>query len=231
MTAIAIGAAPPWIATTATLPAAVVSTSRRCDARITVRRAAAFAFALLVAGGCRSTAPRVDPEYDVRGAEAPRVVATPARCDCNARVVTRPNEAAAMLDFYVALRTKSATGLRQELEEARREFAAGSAEAARIRLAMIQLLPGGAVRNEAQAAQLLEPYARGDTRAQSPFRGIAQLLLAQLDQARRFEAGAQAQAAKLREEQKRSDELQRKLDALKEVERAMIQKDQGVKTR
>jgi hypothetical protein len=158
-------------------------------------------------------------------------VAKSSRCDCGTRLAQRPSESAALLDYYANLRTKTATGQRQELEELRREFAAGSAEAARIKLAMVYLLPGAAVRNEVQAAQLLDPYARGDTRADSPFRGIAQLLLAHLDQSRRLEAGAQAQAAKLREEQKRSEELQRKLDALKEVERAMILKDQGVKTK
>ena len=203
----------------------------RAIANIIVR-VATIAVAALAVGACRSPAPQPpQTESAAPTLGATRVAPRGARCDCNARLVQRLSESAALLDYYANLRTKAATGQRQELEELRREFAAGSAEAARIKLAMVYLLPGAAVRNEVQAAQLLDPYARGDTRADSPFRGIAQLLLAHLDQSRRLEVGAQAQAAKLREEQKRSEELQRKLDALKEVERAMILKDQGVKTK
>lgn len=209
-------------------------TARRRNAANVVARITGLVVAALAVGACRSPAPQPpapQPEPAASTAGAVRVTPRGARCDCNTRLVQRLSESAALLDYYANLRTKTAASQRQELDELRREFAAGSAEAARIKLAMVYLLPGAAIRNEAQAAQLLDPYARGDTRADSPFRGIAQLLLAHLDQSRRLEAGAQAQAAKLREEQKRSDELQRKLDALKEVERAMIQKDQGVKTR
>ena len=209
-------------------------TARRRNTANGVARIAGLAVAALAVGACRSPAPQAPPQQTepaAAAAEVVRVAPRGARCDCNTRLVQRLSESAALLDYYANLRTKTAAGQRQELEELRREFAAGSAEAARIKLAMVYLLPGAAVRNEVQAAQLLDPYARGETRADSPFRGIAQLLLAHLDQSRRLEAGAQQQTAKLREEQKRSEELQRKLDALKEVERAMILKDQGVKTR
>lgn len=209
-------------------------TARRRNAANIVVRVAGLVVAALAVGACRSPAPRspasqTEPAASTAGVT--RVAPRGARCDCNTRLVQRLSESAALLDYYANLRTKTAAGQRQELDELRREFAAGSAEAVRIKLAMVYLLPGAAIRNEGQAAQLLDPYARGDSRADSPFRGIAQLLLAHLDQSRRLEAGTQAQAAKLREEQKRSEELQRKLDALKEVERAMILKDQGVKTK
>lgn len=196
------------------------------------RRITGIAIATLIVGACRSPAPQPpQAEAALRTTEAPRVVAKSSRCDCGTRLAQRPSESAALLDYYSSLRTRNAAGQRQELDELRREFTASGAESARIKLAMVYLLPGAAVRNETQAAQLLDPYARGDTRGDSPFRGIAQLLLAHLDQSRRLEAGAQAQATKLKEEQKRSEELQRKLDALKDVERTMIQKDQGVKTK
>jgi hypothetical protein len=96
---------------------------------------------------------------------------------------------------------------------------------------LLYLHPGTSFHSEAQALQLLEPYVRGDASPLSPYRGIAQLVLANLEELRRTDAAVQSQALKTKEEQKRADELQRKLDALMDVERAMILKDQNTRKR
>lgn len=190
------------------------------------RRTAAIVLALAVCA-CRSPAPVT--EHDVLPVETPKPVAKKPPVECTPEVVELTSGSDELLQQIAAVRSKSASQLKQEYDDARRDFGANGGEAARLRLATLYLMPGTPFRNEAQAAQLLEPYTRADGRIRPEFRGVAQLLLNQLEQARRQDATAQAHVAKLKDEQKRTEELQRKLDALKDVERAMIQKDQGAK--
>lgn len=188
------------------------------------------ALLLVVAlGACRTPSPVV--EHDVLPMEQPEegAAARPAAHLCMPEVIEITSGVDNLLQRLAALKAKSPAAIKQEFEDARRDFGGTGAEAARLRLAALYLMPGTPFRNEAQAAQLLEPYSRAEVRMQAPYRGVAQLLLNQLEQARRQDVVAQAQVAKLKEEQKRTEELQRKLDALKDVERAMIQKDQGAK--
>lgn len=181
----------------------------------------------LALAACRSPAPVT--EYEVLPVEKPKQVAGKTPVECTPEVIELVSGSDGLLQQLAAVRSKNSSQLKQEYEDAKRDFGANGGEAARLRLAALVLMPGTPFRNEAQAAQLLEPYTRTDGRSRAAYRGVAQLLLNQLEQARRQDATAQAQATKLKEEQKRTEELQRKLDALKDVERAMIQKDQGAK--
>jgi len=183
-----------------------------------------LAFAL---GACRSPAPVT--EQDVLPVETPRPVVKKPPVECTPEVIERVSSSDGLLQQLAAVRSKNGGQLKQEYEDAKRDFGANGDEAARLRFAALLLMPGTPFRNEAQAAQLLEPYNRTDNRARAAYRGVAQLLLNQLEQARRQDAIAQAHVTKLKDEQKRTEDLQRKLDALKDVERAMIQKDQGAK--
>lgn len=190
------------------------------------RLAGALLLAFAIAA-CRSPAPVT--EHDVLPVETPKPVAKIPPVECTPEVTELVSGSDGLLRQLAAVRSKNSGQLKQEYEDAKREFGANGDEAARLRFAALLLMPGTPFRNEAQAAQLLEPYSRTDNRARAAYRGVAQLLLNQLEQARRQDATAQAQVAKLKDEQKRTEELQRKLDALKDVERAMIQKDQGAK--
>jgi hypothetical protein len=200
-----------------------VSGTPRCAGR---RLAGGLLLALALAA-CRSPAPVT--EYDVLPVDPPKPVVKNPPVECTPEVIELSSGSDGLLQQIAAVRAKSSAQLKQEFDDARRDFGANGGEAARLRLAALLLTPGTAFRNEAQAAQLLEPYNRADNRARAPYRGVAQLLLNQLEQARRQDAIAQGHVAKLKDEQKRTEELQRKLDALKDVERAMIQKDQGAK--
>jgi len=201
----------------------VSGTAPRCVAG---RLSGAILLALALAA-CRSPAPVT--EHDVLPVETPKPVANKPVLECTPEVIELASGSDGLLQQIAAVRAKSGSQLKQEVEDARRDFGANGGEAARLRFAALLLMPGTPFRNEAQAAQLLEPYTRTDNRARAAFRGVAQLLLNQLEQARRQDAIAQAHVTRLKDEQKRTEELQRKLDALKDVERAMIQKDQGAK--
>jgi len=191
------------------------------------RTLTAFVLFSAALAGCKTPAPQVETEVKPHeGPAQPAVVEK--KCDIPPPQEVR-SEIDEVMNFYAGLRSKPANALKQELEDAKRDYAAAGSEASRLKLALLYLHPAAPFRNEASAAQLLEPYARNEGRSKGPWRGLAQMLLASIEQSRRNDAAVQAQVAKVREEQKKSDELQRKLDALKDVERAMIQKDQGGK--
>lgn len=178
--------------------------------------------------GCQHN--RVNPEQDVNPYEArpPVSVTEPAVCP-QEPVAQLSSELEDLMNYYAGLRTRTPAALKQDLEDAKKDFSTNGSESARVKLALLYTLPNAPFRNEALAAQLLESYQRGEGRGSGRLRGLAQVILAGLEMNRRGEAASLAMASRLRDEQKRTEELQRKLDALKDVERAMIQKDQGAR--
>lgn len=174
---------------------------------------------------CQTPPPRPEPEPEPQ--QPPPVVAEPVPCEPQVKeVFTGTDET---LLFLANLKQKSQADLKTALYQARKDFTATGSESARMKLIVLYLQPGTSFRSEAQAMQLLDPYIRGDASPLSPYRGIAQLILANLEESRKTDSAVQVQAVKVKEEQKRADELQRKLDALKDVERAMIEKDQKLR--
>jgi hypothetical protein len=182
----------------------------------------------LLLAGCQHN--RVNPEQDVSPHEAqpPASVIEAAVCP-QEPVAQLSSELEDLMNYYAGLRTRTPAALKQDLDDARKEFSTSGSESARVKLALLYTLPNAPFRNEALAAQLLEPYQRGEGRGSGRLRGLAQVILAGLEMNRRGEAASVTMASRLRDEQKRTEELQRKLDALKDVERAMIQKDQGAR--
>jgi hypothetical protein len=191
------------------------------------QRIAIFALILLPLAACQIQPPRPEPEPEPPK-PTPIVVEPPV---CEPQVVEVYTGADDTLLFLANLKQKSQADLKTALYQARKDFTDTGSEGARMRLVLLYLHPGTSFHSEAQALQLLEPYVRGDASPLSPYRGIAQLVLANLEELRRTDAAVQSQALKTKEEQKRADELQRKLDALMDVERAMILKDQNTRKR
>ncbi|MEI7968679.1 MAG: hypothetical protein WCJ69_06805 [Betaproteobacteria bacterium] len=192
-------------------------------------RLATALLGMSVLAGCQLRPP---VEMDVPARDNPPTPAA-AAAPCPppvAHASTRGN-AEELLERYADVRNRPAAALRQDLDEARREFTTTGSDASRLRLALLYLHPGAPFHSETAAAQVLEPLVRPDARGRQSLRGLAQVLMAQVEQARRADSAALNQATRLRDEQRRTEELQRKLDALKEVERAMIQKDQGGRAR
>jgi len=182
----------------------------------------------LFLAGCQHN--RVNPEQDVSPVEARAPASANEAAVCLPEPVAQlSSELEDLMNYYAGLRTRTPAALKQDLDDAKKEFATNGSESARVKLALLYTLPNAPFRNEALAAQLLEPYQRGEGRGSGRLRGLAQVILAGLEMNRRGEAASLTMASRLRDEQKRTEELQRKLDALKDVERAMIQKDQGAR--
>ncbi|MCK6424874.1 MAG: hypothetical protein L6Q75_07245 [Burkholderiaceae bacterium] len=80
----------------------------------------------------------------------------------------------------------------------------------------------------ARALALLEPIARTPSPAQQPWQPIARLLQARIYEQRRQEELLERLAAQLRDSQRQVQQLQDKLEALKAIERSLLQRSPGL---
>ncbi len=108
---------------------------------------------------------------------------------------------------------KPAEDQRRELAAATDSFNRERSPAARIRLALLLAQPGSAVNDDARALALLEPYAA--TTANANGGSLAQL-----------GAMLHAQVADRVREQKRSQQLKEQIDALRAVDRNLMERGQ-----
>lgn len=167
--------------------------------------------------------------------EQPRPVAVckpppvTAAATCETKVLEVYTALDEVLRYYASLKRRPNADFKAELDNAKKEFASSGNEASRMKLALIYLYPNSPVRSDEKGLLLLEPYTKPEVNVQSPYRGIANLIFNSMEELKKADATMQTQVAKTKEEQKRADELQRKLDALMDVERTMIQKDQSTR--
>ncbi len=117
------------------------------------------------------------------------------------------SEADSLLAYFEHARKLQAGELGKEHEAARQAFQSARSDFSRVRLAMLLSLPGTAVSDEPRALELLDPVARN---AGGQLHRLAVLLAANLQERRRLDANAQG--------------LQQKLDALRSLERSMIER-------
>jgi hypothetical protein len=117
------------------------------------------------------------------------------------------SDAENLLSYFAQLRKLSGSELVREHDSARQAFSSGRSEFNRVRLAMVVTLPNTPFYDEYRALDLLEPLARN---SDSQLSGLAALLLSQIQERKRLDANTQA--------------LQQKLDALKSLERSLIER-------
>lgn len=101
----------------------------------------------------------------------------------------------------------------RELNASSQMFSKDRGAYGRVRLALLLSLPGTAFNDDAKAVGLLEPLAWAETGASSPLQQFAGLLHVQI-------------AERLRE-QRRATQLKEQLDALKDVERKIMEREQA----
>lgn len=149
-------------------------------------------------------------------APPPRVEVPVQRVD-PARVETRMNESEQVSNLISYVQTIAAL----PPEEQRREvlalnqgLARDNGVVPRLRLALLLGTPGMAVSDDARALALLEPLAAG-----GPLTNAGAL--------RRFASLVQVQVAERLREQRRATQLREQLDALKAMERSLLERGQG----
>jgi hypothetical protein len=122
--------------------------------------------------------------------------------------IARPvSESETLLTYYQNLRMLSGADLAREHEAARAAYARARSDPNRVRYAMVLTLPGAAFQDDARALEMLDPVAKNPNGQLQP---LAQLLATHLQERKRLDANAHA--------------LQQKLDALRSLERNMIER-------
>jgi hypothetical protein len=101
----------------------------------------------------------------------------------------------------------------RELNASSQIFSKERTAYARVRLALLLALPGTAFTDDAKAAALLEPIASADAGLAGPMQQFAGLMHAQISERLR--------------EQRRATQYKEQLDALKDVERKIMEREQA----
>lgn len=134
-------------------------------------------------------------------------------------ILNPASSADALLAYFDALRKLPSAELAKATEQARKRYASEKSDARLMQYALALAVPGADARH---AQQLLEPLARGNTGHDRELRALAVLVYVDLTERLRLEASLQTQM-------KRTEELEKQLDALKTIERNMLQRETPVR--
>ncbi len=118
------------------------------------------------------------------------------------------SDAESLLLYFQHIRKLSGPDVSREHESAREAYARARTDFNRVRLAMVLSLPGTAFNDDARALDLCDMVAKHEG---GRLQGLALLLGSHLLEQKRLTASAQG--------------LQQKLDALKSLERSMIERN------
>ena len=130
------------------------------------------------------------------------------------------------LRFYENVLKLKGAELSRELNTTRQEFDKDQSELNRVRLALLLSLPGTGYRDDQAALNLVQPFVNDKSYENSVLRPLALMLHTQLSEIKRLDETAQQQTAKAKEEQRRADALQQKLEAILDMEMKMIEREQ-----
>ena len=159
------------------------------------------------------------------------------------QAVVEPLQAddARALHFYGNVLKLKGAELARKLESTRQEFEKDKSELNRLQLAMLLSLPGTGFRDDPAALNLVQPFLNDKRHENSALRPLALMFHSQLSEIKRLdeqrseikrlEEALQQQTAKTREEQRRADALQQKLEAIMEMEMKMIEREQAAPKR
>jgi hypothetical protein len=116
-----------------------------------------------------------------------------------------------LLDYAQRVAAMPAEQQRHEYGASNRAYAKNKDRVSRLRLALLLVLPGTSFHDSARAAGLLEPEAAQD-KASGPLRSLASLVYAPLNE--------------LAGEHKRANQMREQLEALKALERTILERAQ-----
>lgn len=128
----------------------------------------------------------------------------------------RPSsDAVSLLHYSLYVRNLGGKQLAEETERVRQAHAAEKTDFRLLQYAMALSVPAASAADQRRALQLLDPLARGEDGRGSELRALASLMRAQLAEHRRLEDGSHTQ-------QRRADDLEKKLEALKDIEKSLL---------
>lgn len=168
-----------------------------------------IAFCLLAAG-CAQQTPKPTPGYTPPVREA-------------AATTVRAASTETLLRYAQSFSGMTAEAQKRELASLTKQR---RGETSRMQLLMIYSQPGGRYRDPARALALADEHLKSPDSRDEELRVLAQWIKAQLAESQKQEDFASALQQKLKDEQARTENLQRKLDELLAIEKAMSERIQ-----
>lgn len=149
--------------------------------------------------------------------------------ECLGRICLGPSggEAGELLAYNQRIRSLSPEELNSEYGMATQALARQKSDLNRLRTVLLLLQPNAPFRDDARAAALVDEVLGNRPTENSATKALAQLLGAMVNERRRQEERYQKLTQKLGEEEKRADALQQKLEALKTIEKNLINREQA----
>lgn len=186
------------------------------------RLLAGLCAASLVAG-CQPPAVQPSPPLEIPAPQA-------APCECTKEPVPpfafQPvGDGDRLIAYYGYLTTLSAEQATREYDRTLRFYRQQSSDFTLMQLALLRIVPATAFRDSAQARDMLSSFLKEPRSKSSELRPLALMLNTMLFELQQKEAENQAQAQKLNDEARRYDEVKRKLDALIDAERKMLDRN------
>ena len=149
--------------------------------------------------------------------------------ECLGRLSTpqKGADAVELLGYFQRIRSMTAEELGSEYALVSQAFAKQKSDAGRLRLAMLLSLPHASFRDDARAVQLAEEVQNAKPADGAPAKQFAGVLVSVVNEQRRQEERYQKLGQKLKDEEKRGEALQQKLEALKTIEKNLINREQA----
>ncbi|MEQ1881021.1 MAG: hypothetical protein ABL878_08625 [Burkholderiales bacterium] len=130
------------------------------------------------------------------------------------------------LAFHERMRSLQAPALAEQIAAAKQRFESDSSDLNRLQYALLMTLGGAGARNNDAILELLLPLTTIEKRGKSSLRTVAILLHSEIAENRRLGDTVRQQTSKLKDESRRNDALQHKLDALLQMEKTIMEREQ-----
>jgi len=127
--------------------------------------------------------------------------------------------------YYDYLRKQPAAELVKEYDKARQGLAQSKTDANRVRVALLLALPNAPFHDSAAALGLLNELTKETRTTSHSLHGLAGLMAMLIAEQQRASSSVDELSQKLKDEQKRADALQEKVDGIKNMEKNLIRRD------
>ena len=190
------------------------------------RRMVSLALCGALATGCALQSPKQAEPLPAPVVEPP----TPEPPAPTPAPSARVSDTERLLYYYEYVLGLAPEQVGREAERTQRFFGQHRSEFALMQLVLLRTLPTATPKDRAQALETLAQYLKETRDRPSELRPFALMLNTLLLEQQRQEAEIQTQAAKVKEEVRRYDELKQKLDALVETERKMLERNKETRS-
>lgn len=140
-----------------------------------------------------------------------------------------------VMEFYAAISRLSDTSRRDMLQTLRADLSQSSEACDHLRLALLLSRPGTTYQDDETAADLLDVFLHDPAQAQHPARGLALLLIDDINERHRLRLLGHGLQLRLKQERtatkilrRQSKALRSQLDQLKSIERDINEKERAV---